>query len=53
MAGPYHLFNAEHEEVAGDKALGGEMRNKADELDGYIKDMSTGEVVYPEEQTNG
>lgn len=49
MPGPYHLYDADGNTIAGDKALGDQMRQKADEVGGYIKDEETGEVIYPEE----
>ena len=49
----YHLFDKDGEPLAGDSQLGDNMRNRADALGGYIKDMDTDKVIYPsKEQDN-
>ena len=51
MAGPYHIFDAEGVELAGDKNLSQSMKDFADERQAVIKDMATGQVIYPEQES--
>jgi hypothetical protein len=48
MAGPYISYNAAGVEQTGDSILSTEIKQEADEMGYIIKDVSTGQVVYPE-----
>lgn len=43
------LYDAQGTPIAGDATAGQHMRDRADELGGYIKDDATGDIIYPEE----
>lgn len=45
----YTLYDVNGNPMAGDLSLSREMKARADELDGYILEVATGQRVYPEE----
>lgn len=47
---PYYLYGPTGELLAGEAALSENMLERCVEVDGYIKDEATGEVVYPTDE---
>ncbi|UVG33788.1 hypothetical protein SEA_HERCULESXL_3 [Microbacterium phage HerculesXL] len=49
----YTLHDSSGQPVAGDATAGQPMRDRADELHGYIVDDTTGETIYPNYSEEG
>lgn len=43
------LYDAQGTPVCGDAAVDQHMRDRCDDIHGYIKDDATGDTIYPEE----